>query len=142
MSNMLRSGLAVAAGVAIFAAALPGQAHAAVTTIADKATVSLPTTLDKVDWRSYRHRHHSWHPGWRYGWPRVPVGSYAAGYAAAPAPAAGCAYGYAPGYARAPAYAYGSGWGFNPVGATLGTAAEVATTPFWAADAALSYPWW
>ncbi len=149
MARLTRTSLSFAICATVAATAmLPGQAGAGVMSIADKATVSLPTHVQDVDWRPYQHRHHRWHYGWHYGWPRYRYGYYDGwntAYAPPARPAyapAGAAYGYSPGYYG------GSAWGFNPLGAIFGAAADVATAPVWATETALGYPtsppyrWW
>lgn len=67
-----------AAVCAIIAASLaPTSSFGGVMSITDKASVSLPSPTDQVDWRAYPHRHHHWHVGWHYGWPRYRYGMYA-----------------------------------------------------------------
>ncbi len=94
----------------------PTSSFGGVMSITDKATVSLPSPTDQVDWRAYPHRHHRWHMGWHYGWPRYRIGTYAsaaplAAYGAA-APACGNygVYGAAyPAYGGCGAWGYGGG---------------------------------
>ncbi len=94
---MLRKSLSAALFVTVAASTLPATSFAGVMPIADNATVSVLAPTTQVDWRAYPHRHHRWHMGWYYGWPRSRLGA-AYGYAAPVA-----TYGYA-----APAATYGA----------------------------------
>lgn len=157
MRHISTIGLAALAG-GIMIAAVPAVSHAGVMSIADKATVGLNSQTTQVDWRPYVHRHHAWHPGWRWGYsPRYSRWGYAPrwGYSRwAYAPRYGYSrWGYAPryGYSRwgyAPTWGYSAAtspycnygygaWGYNPVGGALG----LATAPLWAAGAVGSSMW-
>jgi hypothetical protein len=59
------------------ASVAPAPAFAGVMPVAAKASVALSSSVDQVDWRAYPHRHHRWHTGWYYGWPRYRYGMYA-----------------------------------------------------------------
>lgn len=116
--------LRAAASVCILAAATPMSAFAGVMPMTDKATIGLQAQTDVVDWRPYSHRHHRWHPGWRWG--RGPGAHYARWHRPA----------YW-GYAGSPYCGYGaSAWGYNPAGGLLGAATGVAAAPLWAAGTA------
>ncbi|MGD9657872.1 MAG: hypothetical protein AB7U61_09595 [Methylocystis sp.] len=56
---------------------MPTSSMAGVTGIAGKAATSLSSPLDRVDWRSHPHHHHSWRAGWHYRCPRFSCGTYA-----------------------------------------------------------------
>lgn len=124
----IRSPAALCSAIGLCLVAAP--AFAGVMSITDKASVSLPSPTDQVDWRAYPHRHHHWHAGWYYGWPRFRYG-YAgwnpsnAVYASRPA-YYGAAY-PAVGGCGAPAYygyggggLFGMGWGGGLFGLGLG----------------------
>lgn len=55
---------------------MPTMSFAGVMTITDRASISLWSPADQVDWRAYPHRHHRWHAGWHYGWPGFRYGIY------------------------------------------------------------------
>ncbi len=112
---MLRKSLSAALFVTVAASALSATSFAGVLPIADNATVSVSAPTTQVDWRAYRHRHHRWHMGWYYGWPRYRLGT-AYGYAA-PVATYGSAYPYYGAYGAAypscgcGTYGYaGDGW--------------------------------
>jgi hypothetical protein len=86
--------------------AAPAPAVAGVMPIAAKTSVAPASSVDQVDWRAYPHRHHRWHTGWYYGWPRYRYGMYA-GWNPRFAPRRAI-YGYAPRAVYGAAAPYGS----------------------------------
>ncbi len=141
MAHLTKASLAIALCTTVASvAAFPGASDAGVMSIADKATVSSPAPMQKVDWRRYQHRHHRWHYGWHYGYPRYRYGYYAGWNPAYAPPAGRGAYGYGYGsYGYAPGYGTNS-WAANPLGALFGVTADVVTSPVWATEEALGYP--
>ncbi len=122
---MLRKSLSAALFVTVAASALPATSFAGVMPIADTATISVSVPTTQVDWRAYPHRHHRWHMGYYYGWPRYRLGT-AYDYAA-PAVTYGAAYPYYGTYGAAypscgcGTYGYaGDGW-YGGVGLGAGT---------------------
>ncbi len=97
---MPRNSLSAALFVTVAASVLPATSFAGVMPVPDNASVSVSAPTTQVDWRAYPHRHHRWHTGWYYGWPRYRLGTaygYAApaatyGYAAPPVATYGAAY--------------------------------------------------
>ncbi len=163
MLHITKAGLAALAGGVVVAAA-PSVSHAGVMSIADRASVGFDSQATQVDWRPYVHRHHRWHPGWRWGYsPRV---RYVSRWGYAPrwgysrwgyaprwrysrwgyAPRWGYSrWGYAPtawGYSAGAPYCNYGAWGYSPVGGAVGLAADVAAAPLWAAGALTSPFWW
>ncbi|MEK4035076.1 hypothetical protein WOC76_08320 [Methylocystis sp. IM3] len=147
MRQITKAGLAAFAGGVALASA-PAVSHAGVMSIADKASVGVDSQTTQVDWRPYVHRHHRWHPGWRWGygpgarhWGYAPRWGYSRwGYA----PRWGYSrWGYAPTVwgSAAPYCNYGA-WGYSPAAGALGVAADVAAAPLWAAGALTSPVWW
>ncbi len=108
---MFRKSLTAALLLSVAASAVPATSFAGVMPITDNASVSLSTATTQVDWRAFPHRHHRWHTGWYYGWPRYRYGMYA-GWNPANAPGV---YGYA-----APAATYGAA--YPSCGAAYGAA--------------------
>jgi hypothetical protein len=135
MHNLHKIGTAAALCAGVGLSLLPDVSNAGVMSVTGKSSVSLASPADQVHWRRYCHHH--WRYGWRGGWHRRYV--YAPRWR----------YVYVPRWRYSSYYpAYGSayyGAGFNPLGTVFGTAAGLATSPFWAPGVAFGYgggPWW
>ncbi len=125
MSSLRRGSLATALCATVAASIAPSSSFAGVMSVTDKASISVSTPTDRVDWRAYPHRHHRWHTGWYYGWPRYRLGT--AYGSAAPFATYGAAYPWYGAYGAAypscdcgtSGYA-GDGW-YGGVGLGAGT---------------------
>ncbi|BDV36518.1 hypothetical protein [Methylocystis iwaonis] len=112
MSSLRAMGSTAALCATVAVSLVPTSSFAGVMSITDKASVSLSSSTNQVDWRPYRHHHHRWHMGWYYGWPRYRIGTYAA---AAPLAAYGSAYPSGCGVhgTAYPAYGGCGAWGYG-----------------------------
>lgn len=112
MSRLSIFGSATATCAAIAVSLVPAPSYAGVMSITDKASVSLPSPANQVDWRPYRHHHHRWHKGWYYGWPEYRIGTTYG--SAAPLATYGAAYPSCGVYGAAyPAYGGCGAWGYG-----------------------------